>query len=592
MANVTRDWIIRVREQGAAETRAAIRGVGEEQARASRQIDLGSSTVDRHGRVLGFTRDEIRKYREEQRLQGFVVNQTRQGIVAATTAITALAGAFGEGGKQAEQINRALFAGIGVMNALEFAAFSLGLRLSPMIAIAAGAAAAFAVLTSKSDDAKRSFAEQKAIVDALAGDWKKLPLAEQEALLRRVQERVDSLARESLVNQTAQLASQDIQVEKISESYRRLGLELGIVAGQTTPLAAATGRSIEAIAREIGVREKIAERLRDEIEMQKLLNALKRELGIEEPGLSLEEQEKLALEIAQGRLETERSLEQLRQKFFQEETERQFTLQDLVARAIQDEREQKLAAIDLKYERERVRIFQQFDDEAEFIEATKMLEAAKAVDIARLKEQFAEEDRRRAEEMIRLDEERLRKLRRQYAVLSSLSDAVGDTIRSGIGGAWEQVFGEANSLFEQMLASWAARLAQLAAEWAATELFQMFLNFLLPGAGTAVGIASGGFGMAHEGAIIRGGFPLRTTFGGRQEVMVRALEGEEILSPEDPRHARNVGSSGVTVNVVLNVDARAMIGNFREVERSLMSRNVQRAIVRSVDEALRRRRTL
>ena len=61
-------------------------------------------------------------------------------------------------------------------------------------------------------------------------------------------------------------------------------------------------------------------------------------------------------------------------------------------------------------------------------------------------------------------------------------------IRGEFSTLWQDVFGEANSLFEKLLMNFASRLA----ERGISSLFGSLLNFIFPGAGMALGAISGG----------------------------------------------------------------------------------------------------
>lgn len=80
---------------------------------------------------------------------------------------------------------------------------------------------------------------------------------------------------------------------------------------------------------------------------------------------------------------------------------------------------------------------------------------------------------------------------REYAenlkLITSLTMTAADTLRDEFSEAWQDIFGEANSLFEKLIMNIAEQLASRAV----TGLFGSFLNFLLPGVGS---IAAGALG--------------------------------------------------------------------------------------------------
>ena len=60
-------------------------------------------------------------------------------------------------------------------------------------------------------------------------------------------------------------------------------------------------------------------------------------------------------------------------------------------------------------------------------------------------------------------------------------------LRNEFNSVWGEIFGEANSLFEKMIANWIDQLANMAS----MSLFGSLLNFFVPGLGTAAGMATG-----------------------------------------------------------------------------------------------------
>ena len=73
-------------------------------------------------------------------------------------------------------------------------------------------------------------------------------------------------------------------------------------------------------------------------------------------------------------------------------------------------------------------------------------------------------------------------------LVTSLTMTAADTLRSEFSSAWQDIFGEANSLFEKLMMNIAEQLASRAIG----GLFSGFLNLIFPGAGTAYGALSGG----------------------------------------------------------------------------------------------------
>jgi hypothetical protein len=71
----------------------------------------------------------------------------------------------------------------------------------------------------------------------------------------------------------------------------------------------------------------------------------------------------------------------------------------------------------------------------------------------------------------------------------------------------------------------------------------------------------GGVVTAHQGAVLtaHSGMSLPSSYNGRKEVMVKALEGEEILTENDSRHRKNLGRTSQqtsnTTNVTINIPA-------------------------------------
>lgn len=81
--------------------------------------------------------------------------------------------------------------------------------------------------------------------------------------------------------------------------------------------------------------------------------------------------------------------------------------------------------------------------------------------------------------------------------------------------AWEDIFGEANSLFEKLLANMVSKLAELAA----TKLMYGFLDFLLPGMGSGLQMA---YGATSTGT------PIVINLGD-EEVARVVLKGQKII---------------------------------------------------------------
>lgn len=72
-------------------------------------------------------------------------------------------------------------------------------------------------------------------------------------------------------------------------------------------------------------------------------------------------------------------------------------------------------------------------------------------------------------------------------LVEELTRTSADVLRSEFSSAWQDIFGEANSLFEKLMMNIAEQLANRAIN----SLFGSLLNFILPGAGTLAGMATG-----------------------------------------------------------------------------------------------------
>jgi hypothetical protein len=70
-------------------------------------------------------------------------------------------------------------------------------------------------------------------------------------------------------------------------------------------------------------------------------------------------------------------------------------------------------------------------------------------------------------------------------LITELTVTAADTLQSEFSSAWQDIFGEANSLFEKLLMNIADKLAERGIE----SLFGSLLNFIVPGLGTAAGMA-------------------------------------------------------------------------------------------------------
>lgn len=79
-------------------------------------------------------------------------------------------------------------------------------------------------------------------------------------------------------------------------------------------------------------------------------------------------------------------------------------------------------------------------------------------------------------------------------MITQLTMSSADVLRGEFMSAWEDIFGEANSLFEKFMANIVNQLANMAI----TNLAGSFLNFLFPGAGVLAGMASGSLGKTQQ----------------------------------------------------------------------------------------------
>ena len=70
--------------------------------------------------------------------------------------------------------------------------------------------------------------------------------------------------------------------------------------------------------------------------------------------------------------------------------------------------------------------------------------------------------------------------------MNGLIMSSANILRSEFMQAWEDIFGEANSLFEKFIANIVAAFAELAAQQVATGIFGFFANLLTGGAASAV----------------------------------------------------------------------------------------------------------
>src|SRR3989304_1023562 len=127
MAGITRDVILRMRQEGAEQMRAALGDVAVGQQKLGQETEKSNTVVDKQGKIFGLARGELRQFRQEQRLQGFVLGQVRQGLTGVSVAALALSSSFGGTSKEAQRMTGAFQAGIGVMNAAEFAMLGFGL---------------------------------------------------------------------------------------------------------------------------------------------------------------------------------------------------------------------------------------------------------------------------------------------------------------------------------------------------------------------------------------------------------------------------------------------------------------------------------
>ena len=546
MADVTREWLIRIRENGGKETLGVVNQVRGAVAQGREEVQKSSTVVDEHGRVMGFTRGELRKYNQEQRLQNVLFREVRQVATAASVAVLAVSSSFGESRKETRAATQALLTAISVFQAVEFTAFAMGRSLGPIGMILAGIAAVGLGFVTFMKATEEGGDRAKKTIDALATSIAKLPLTEQEKLLDRIGAQLDTLNAERFATNIRLLIQQDVQVQRITEGYKKLDEQFGLTSRTVeTALIPAQSRSIEQIAKDIGVRDELAKKLKDELEVRRLVAAVTKELGIvtdEDRAKALKE-----IELRQEQNRLDFVFFQNRLKFLRQLRTEQAPLPPLsfVIGGLGTEDARRIRG-DIERTRREALSFSIAGER-------QLLENAireQRDDIIRLENEglISHEEAEKAKTNLTLVEsnKRLALLRREYRELDALGLATADVLQANMGEAWNDIMGEANSLFEQMMVNWARRLADIFLEEFGLILLKFAGTFLGSGAGTEVtGLELGG----------------------------RAGEGESLPV------------------IQINVDARSTVGSWREVERALMNRNVQRAIVHTLEDAVDKRRT-
>jgi hypothetical protein len=80
----------------------------------------------------------------------------------------------------------------------------------------------------------------------------------------------------------------------------------------------------------------------------------------------------------------------------------------------------------------------------------------------------------------------IKSFEKDFSFYKELVESTADIMRVEFIGAWEDIFGEANSLFEKLIQNFVDKLADLALQKAATGLFSSIVDFFLPGAGSII----------------------------------------------------------------------------------------------------------
>lgn len=122
-------------------------------------------------------------------------------------------------------------------------------------------------------------------------------------------------------------------------------------------------------------------------------------------------------------------------------------------------------------------------NETEFNNAIKRLDNVKAMRDGKIRMQ---ENRRRRQEI----EQKYQELREEYEVVDILSKNAAQTLRDEFINVWNEIFGEANSLFEKFISRVVSDLANLGTMYLARGIFGGLLDILGLGGGAAVAAAA------------------------------------------------------------------------------------------------------
>lgn len=101
-------------------------------------------------------------------------------------------------------------------------------------------------------------------------------------------------------------------------------------------------------------------------------------------------------------------------------------------------------------------------------------------------------ERKSQRELKKEQDQRMRDLREEYQGVSALADSAAQTLRDGFMQAWQDIFGEANSLLEQFMSNLVGALASIGTGQLANWLFNGILGFVNPTAGIGASIATAG----------------------------------------------------------------------------------------------------
>lgn len=554
MADITKRMLIEVSERGSQEVVANLRNV----ERAQEDVEQESGRVDQASKRYGTTTQNltrwIREQRTEQRQQAFLFREGRQAISSVAFAALSLTSATSGNSKAMQLLNQTLVTGYGAFQATNLAMSALGITsggASTAIQLLVGGGAALMAYLNTAKTSTADYAKQLERLKTIAGEGvagisPAQARSEVDAFNQRIEAEKAELKEMQKLNEVyddhGRLRSATT-VATAGAIERQQGL---IIAFERYRDAAANVLAIEEQRQAVMERETNLEgTLRKELEA---INQARRAEGLE----PITREQLAVLQSSSFEL----SLMANKHEGITGEMKKQLELQ-------KEQREKKepitgppsgiIAELDWEIKNLNVKI-RQSKIEAE---------------ISQLRDE-RDAKQRRMNQLLGQETSQLMQVRTHFQEISSAMHGLGV---------------QGDSFVQKLVVGIdaALRIAQIIEGMNKKEgagigdylsIFASFAQIALL--------------FAHEGGVIqaRSGMGLPTRYNGRREVMVKAFEGEEIITPRDPRHSSNMGgAASQTMNVQVRLFVNAIDPvSFRDYLRKPQYR---RAVAEAMVQAIR-----